>query len=231
MSDENAYGQGNTGAGGGQDTSFLDGFTNEELKGNEAFSSFENLDAFGQNHIDLKTAHDELKTAHDELKASLPQVPENVDGYTLEGLPEGIELDQADQGVFKELALKHKISNETFQELVKFDLARAEKAANEANEAKEAALQEIKDSFGDNYEAERLKAEKVLKVAAQGDEFFEELNIEDYPKMFKVISYLGGLISEDSLRTGGQNIGQGGAGDKSAESVLFGDMPGLPKEK
>lgn len=211
--------QDNTGADdGGQSTSFLDGF-NEDLKGNEALSSFENQDSLGQSYVDLVKAHD-------DLKSTIPQIPESVDGYTID-LPEGIELDGADQAAFKELALKSGLSNDTYQALVQFDLARNERVVNQVNEAKDKALQEIKDQHGDNYEAERLKVEKMLKWAAGDDEFFEGLNIEDYPKMFKILSKFGGLISEDSLRDGG-TAGQG-SGEKTVEQTLFGDMPGLPK--
>jgi len=227
MSDGNGNGQGDTGADGGESTSFVDGFASEELKGNETFKSFENLDAFGQSHIDLTKAHDELKSEHDELKGSLPVVPESVDDYKVE-LPEDLPVDEAEMGAFKEFAFENKFTADQYSKLVLLDAARQQAQIKEINDAKDAALDAIKTEHGDNYEAELQKVQKILNVAFEGDDAFKDAKIEEYPHLFKGLSRLGKLISEDSLQAGGNN-NAGQEGEEDPAKKLFGDMKGLPK--
>lgn len=185
MSENLDGGQGDTGAGGGEITSFLDGIQSEDLRGNESLTGFENLDGLAQGYIDLKT--------------SQPVLPENEDGYQID-VPEGMTVDQADFGLFKEQALQMGLTNDQYQNVLKFDFARNARIAKNHQEAQDKAVAELKLELGDKYDESLATAQKVLRLS--GQEGLAAMELGNNPELFRLLNWVGDKISEDQLETG-----------------------------
>lgn len=185
MSENLDGGQGDTGAGGGEITSFLDGIQSEDLRGNESLTGFENLDGLAQGYIDLKT--------------SQPVLPENADGYQID-VPEGMTVDQADFGLFKEQALQMGLTNDQYQNVLKFDFARNARIAKNHQEAQDKAVAELKLELGDKYDESLATAQKVLRLS--GQEGLAAMELGNNPELFRLLNWVGDKISEDQLETG-----------------------------
>ena len=192
--------QGDTGAGDG-DTSFLDGITDEAMRGNEIFKDFTDLDGLAKSHVGL---NQELV----DLKASQPTLPENADGYSFQA-QDGTELDQEVMGQFRGLAFEHKLTPEQHAAVVNFDLARQAKLTADYNTLNQANVDALKAELGDGWDEALGKANEVLKKVPGGEKLMEATPLDSHPALFTFMVWLGKHISEDVLESGGA----GGDGD------------------
>jgi len=211
-------GQDNTGAV-ESDVSFLDSVTNEDLKGNESLTDFKSADDIAQAYVDLK--------------GSLPQVPDSVDSYEFE-TPEGVEpvMDEAGMNAFKDLALENKLTPDQYKAVVGFRAAEAQAQMKAINEARDNAVNEMKKEWGDDYDANLDKAQKVLsRFEAEGllnvespDEAMKFLG--NSPLLAKFLVKVADSISEDNTGdTGGSNQGDPRQRDDAGQPVFkFKDM-------
>ena len=191
--------QGYTGAEGTE--SFLTDLAGDELGGNEVITGLD-IKSGG----DLAQKYLDLHTSHEEMKSSIPEgAPENgVEGYTFD-LPEGIPpemVDEAATGVFKDFALKRGMSNELFKDLMQFDIARTQQIQSDLKAKAEEGIAALKTEHGDKFDGELNKINKVV-LAYGGDDMVKRLDVGNDPGMFKFLSWIGGMISEDTLAKGG----------------------------
>lgn len=211
MSGEAGTGQDNTGAGeGGEQTSFLDGITNEDLKGNEILTGYnedgKGLEALAQDYVDLK--------------GSQPTLPENIDGYKFD-LPEGAQVDEAGMNAFKEAALEAKFTPEQYNAAVAFRVAEMENITKSVEESREAAIEELKADpkyGGDKFEGNLAMAQKLLAKYEATDILTEDItaalsadNAKDLlgnkTGLFRLLIDIANDFSEDHFETGGGNKG------------------------
>lgn len=217
MSEGDGSGQGQqTGAGeGGQQTSFLDSIQSEELRGNEALSSFESVDSLADDYV--------------KLKASQPVLPENIDVYSYEvpsehafheeNNPDGIQYGAEGAQKFKEKSLELQLNPEQYAGVMGFmtdTIIDGNKTlAEQQNQIGEETITRRKESLGSGYDA---AVENSLKAMVA----FEVEGLKDNPianndQFFGMMSKLGAAISEGKLNAGGgglfqtnENLGEDG---------------------
>ena len=195
MSDE-LSGQNNIDPGEGNQGTFLDGFSNEDLKGNEM------LKPYVEDGGIEKLAADFV-----ELKGKQPQIPENADGYALEleGMPEQYV---SSVNEFKPVAHELGLTQSQLEGVLKFDKERTDKIQMEMEKKRDDAIKANKDEMGDKYEENVSLAQKVLK-AFKGEGLLKE-SIEESGELlgnnaefFKFLVNVAASISEDKLELGG----------------------------
>lgn len=222
MSEENAAeSQGYTGAEGSD--SFLSDLVGENLASNEMLAGMELKSGgdFAQKYIDLHTSNEELKS---NQPAGAPE--NGVEGYTFDA-PEGVPVDEAAMGVFKDFALSKGMSNDMFQEIANFDVARTQQIQKALKEKAETGIAELKTEHGDNYEPMLNQINKVL-LAVGGEDLVKRLDAGNDPDFFKFMAKIGSMISEDSLErgSGGDSGSDSRPKDETGKHALkFKDMP------
>ena len=193
MSEES---QGYTGAEGTE--SFLNDLVGEELGGNETLSGLE-LTSGG----DLANKYLELNTSFEEMKSSQPAgAPENVDAYTFE-IPEGLPIDEAAMGVFKDYALEKGMSVQRYQDVMNFEMTRTQALQKQLKAKAEEGIAAQKAEHGDNYEPMLNKINKVL-LTVGGEDLVKRLDVGNDPDVFNFMAKIGEMISEDSFEAGGK---------------------------
>jgi hypothetical protein len=180
------------------------------------------------------TRTDEEKAA-DEARAALFGAPEGDAGYAIEGLPEGVTVDQAALDaatpIFKELGLSNAgaskvagvyaekvlpIVAEQFQENLKTQIAdqRTEwqgetlKAVKGEIELKTATGEKIDFAGSGVKQVQQAAARAIDRVAPAGfREFLDETGLGMHPAMVAFAFKVGQLISEDTDSGGGGGSG------------------------
>jgi hypothetical protein len=151
-----------------------------------------------------------LAKQHVELKQSLPTVPEE---YEIK-FPDDFQFDEAVLDEFKGLAKELKLPQETVDKFIEFDINRAAKfnemvqemVAKEekaAAEAKEAAVNSLKDLWGAKYEPNKEVASAGFRavLSSFGDEAEDiEKSLGDFtdnPYFLRLFHKIGEVVSED----------------------------------
>lgn len=168
----------------------------------DAWAADENFKGFfkeadGKKQFDLSA----LQASYLDTKKALPAVPKSADAYKFE-FPQEWPFDETDQKLFKETAQKHGLTQAQYEAVVKHDLSRMVRAADEAGaEAKKAmdALQgEWKANFKGNLELAKKAADKIF-----GPEFSKRVDVGNDPAVIKGLYLIATKMGEDTFRQGG----------------------------
>lgn len=189
----------------------------EDHKGNDLFTGLENYEQLAAKTVEINASLEELKSAQ-------PVALEKAEDYTFE-FPEGVEPNEEGVKAFQELAHGLKLSKDTAQALMQYDLDRQAKAIADDESAAKDALAKMKEDLGGNYDAGASLVKKVLHTF-EGDEILSMMDDEgnllgNSVPFFKFIMRIGAGISEDKLETP-TNPG-GGKTKKSAADTLYGE--------
>ena len=173
----------------------------EDLRSNEAISGFETAETLAKAYLDTNTKYS-------ELQASLPTVPESVDGYKFD-IPAGTEVDQARVDGFKQTALKHKIpadvANVLVQEQLQYEKEARERATQEfnkqINDTRDKAEVALKKEWGVDFQANKDGCEVVLNrfASEKAREFIRNSGLGREPEFIKMIHEIKKVLSEDVL--------------------------------
>ena len=168
----------------------------EDLRENESFKEVTNVGDLAERHVNTVKELTELKSAQ--------TVPEQ---YEVPEIPEGIPKD--DQGIkdFSALAKDLGLSQDTFNKIIEFDLARAERYSKGLDEFNQKALEDgekaLKDKWGPAYETNKEQASmglrKVLGAFKDGEEIEKELKESGFlnlPSVVRVFRKIGVATSE-----------------------------------
>lgn len=172
-----------------------------------------------------------------EMLDKVPKAPENRDGYQFQ-IPEKYQYFNTEElEAFKDFALENNLSTDLAQKMVNFDLARMERTLNSIDTEQQQAAQELRKTWGKDYDDNLKKAQSVIKAFAPiagkingkpvtelltQDGFFGFGNVPQVVALFHAIST---AISEDWLSRGADNQPPGARAEKSMAEVLY------PKQK
>jgi len=213
--DSTAAAEGGTGDGsGGQDT--ITNAIPEAWAQTDYFKDFygENgsfdFEKFGESY-----SADKSKIA--ELSQNQPQLPESADDYKFDfGENPTYPVDEADVKLQRELAKELGLTQAQYEGLVKFDLGRVSRAAEEIeNGAKQAREQLVKDWGGQQKFEANLAAAAKVATAIFGKEFADRADLGNDPQLIKGLYLISTKLSEDTLKDGsgtasGPPIGEDG---------------------
>ncbi len=151
-------------------------------------------------------------------------MPEDVEGYKAE-IPEGFEIDEADHGAFKEIALKQGLTNDQYQAMMQFDVARSQRIIKELNKERDDAVTEMKKEFGDGFDEKLQAAQKVLKLF-KADDLADRVDLGNDPEFFRFLVNLSTAISEDKIeiRSGDREGGERPTGEDGKPILDFPSM-------
>lgn len=222
MSGENDNGQGNTGAGDGDNTPSFTESLGESHQSNALFEGVEDVTGLADKFVEAHSSIEELTKQNAELQR---ETPADAAAYDL-GLPEGIsEADMKNFDGFKELAHELKLTSEEAQKLVAFDLKLRDEAVAsfEANVA--ASKEVLVKEFGDKYDAELDNVKAVLKQFG-GEEMLADIDIADpeagllnHPGFFRLLSKVAAVLGPDTLV--GRGKGNNTGGEKQFHQLLY----------
>jgi hypothetical protein len=123
----------------------------EELRGNEVFSNFENLDALAQGYL--------------EAQSKQVIAPEKLDDYIYEPA-EGLTVDEANLNQFKELAQKSGLSVDQFKEITAWHdqlvVQQVQQQAAAMEQQRTQAIEVLKQDWGHEYETNLKDAQKMF---------------------------------------------------------------------
>ena len=179
---------------------------NEMFTGDEGIK---NLSGLAETHVNTVKELTDLKSAQ-------PVVPES---YTAPQIPEGANVDETAITEFSALAKEIGISQDAFDKIVAFDLARAERYNSDFDrsleESKLAAENALKDRWGAGYEANKEQASagfrKVLQSFDDGDEIEKSLaktGFLDNAEVMRLFRRIGEKTGEDVFVRGTQSSGE-----------------------
>lgn len=146
-----------------------------------------------------------LAGAYSEAKKAVPVVPETPDAYKAE-FPDDWPLGDVDRQLQKETAKALGLTQEQYEGVVKFDIARLTRAAEEADvqmrQAREALQKEWKQDFDTN-----LAKAKMVSDLVFGEEFTKSVDLGNNPAFIRGLYALSRKMSEDTLKIGGMPAG------------------------
>jgi hypothetical protein len=172
----------------------------------------------------LKNISDNAQLAENyaNLIKDQPVVPGDSSGYSFD-FPDDFNLDADTFSSIKEKALELGITQKTFQGLMEFEVERERVAEetyrNTVARNREAAENQLKTEWGDNYDSKRDSAVKFLDRFQDENfrTFLEETKFGDNPTVIRFFANLAEKISEDAFinpgsrpPTGEQRRGEGG---------------------
>ena len=165
------------------------GFFKEGEGGAKAFD----LDGFQKHYI--------------ETKQALPVVPETADAYKFD-YPEGWPVDEAEVKLHREMALSAKLTPQQYETIVKHDIARMSRVAEDSAKKLEEARVVLKKEYGQSYQANIEAAKKAVSVVF-GEDVAKAFNIESEtdPRVIRGLVKLAKSMSEDKLKLGGLPAG------------------------
>ena len=164
----------------------------EEIRDSEHLADVEDADKLARYYVDLKSNY--------------LAPPDTADGYEFE-TPEGFEVDQEANKVFKDLAFEHGLNQKQFAEIMKFEFNRQQNAEKQVKADIEKHQQDaetaLKTEWGDNYEAKLEAAKSVINHESLVDDnfkkFLEDTRFGDNPNVIRIFAKIAELISEDVL--------------------------------
>ncbi len=177
----------------------------EAHRENEAFKGMENLGGLAEAHVNTVKELTDLKSAQ-------PVVPES---YTAPKIPEGSNVDDQAITEFTALAKELNITQDAFDRIIAFDLARAERYNGDfersLEESKLAAENALKERWGTGYETNKEQASagfrKVLGSFEDGDEIEKSLaktGFLDNAEFMRLFRRIGEKTGEDVFVRGTQ---------------------------
>jgi len=170
----------------------------EDHRENEIFQDVKDVSGLAVKHVTLAGELAEMKSAQ-------PVIPEQ---YELPTIPEGIQADEQAMTDFTVLARELGLTQESFNKIVDFDLARAERYNTEAEKAHNKAIADgeatLKTRWGGEYETNRELASsglrKVLGAFDDGKDIEKELAASGFlniPSVMRLFRKIGVATSED----------------------------------
>lgn len=156
-----------------------------------------------------------LATAFHNMKSQQPQIPETPEGYELPEIPQDLPIDKEAVTGFRSLAHELKLAPDAVKKIVEFDVARGQKIAEQYEQQREQARQELKTEWGAEYDGNLEIASRGLKtilaqVAGGSEQAEEKLKAGGYlddPAIIRVFHIVGKAVSEDSFKQGGRPPG------------------------
>ena len=150
-----------------------------------------------------------------DLKSAQPTVP---DSYTTPTIPEGVNVDETAMSEFTALAKEAGLTQEVFDKIIAFDLARAARYDGDFQKSldasKLAAETALKERWGTGYEANKEQASagfrKVLGSFDDGDEIEKSLaktGFLDNSEVMRIFRRIGEKTGEDVFVRGTQASG------------------------
>jgi len=192
-------GQGDTGAesgdSGNEGATFLDSIANEDLRGNELLSGFEDVDTLAEDYV--------------KLKGDAPVIPEKAEDYTISDDHKDVFQDEEAVNGFRAVALEAGLTQQQYDALLKFEAGRAASWLKSAQDKQAEAKKALQDKYGDELDAKIKGAIKVLEATGSKD-LMERADLDQDPNFLRHLVTISELISEDKLETGGT-----GGGDDS----------------
>jgi len=212
----------------GEDGSFVEGFA-EKLPENlrdkaDHFSKFKTPEQIMESNYNLQQLLGKKSEAVVIPKEGDPQevwdtyraklgIPTDPSGYGIEKpetLPEGVEWDEEDIGKFTELAHEMGLTPQQAQKLVEFDLSRNEALVGEIRQGVQDRMeqnfmqekQSLESKWGDQFEANLVKAEKGAKLLGYSREDMLENPLFGSSEFVDAMRKVGDLIGEDKMISG-----------------------------
>lgn len=165
----------------------------EDLRANEALSSYQDAGSLAKDYLDLR--------------GQIPQVPESQDAYELDypdGFPKHMMLGDNFRKGFYEAGL----TNDQVKQLNELHVSMVADRLAKVNEAQDASVAELKESWKDDYDNNLNLINKVVTFAG-GDDLTRlvEMQVDgrrlgDHPVFLKAMHKIGSMLSEDQLETG-----------------------------
>lgn len=225
--DSTAAAAGDTGNGSGSQTP-----SNEVINSlpGEWAQSDDFKDYYGQDgRFDFERFTSDLadsKATLSELQKDRPAVPETADDYKFDfGENPTYPVDEVDVKLQREMAKELGLTQEQYDGLVKYDLARMSRAAqeieNEAQQTRDALIRE----WGGRQKFEaNLEAAAKTAVAIFGAEFAERTDLGNDPQLIKGLYLISTKLSEDTLKSGSGTGAEPPVGDDGERRFVFNDM-------
>jgi len=157
-------------------------------------------------HEHLKEVGDgvQLAQSYVDLIKNQPVVPPDASGYSYD-FPEGYELDNESFESFKKTAFESGITQKQFQQFLEFDVGRNQ-AAKESFQAsvtqnRNNTENALRTEYGDNYDSKIESAKGVIRSYGNEEfsKFLEDSHLGDNPHMIRLLAWVAGSTSEDSL--------------------------------
>jgi len=195
---------------GGEQTSFLDTITNDDLKSNDLITGY-----FGEEGTGIEG----LMSDFVGMKSDQPVLPDSPNAYEI-NLPEGTDEFVA-QGYneFRPLAHELGLSQDTLNKLVEFDQGRLKAAHDRYNENLTKVENELKTEFGDKYD-EVINKTSDLFQKVFGEDLANDPIVANDPRIVRGMQKLLSLVSEDKLVHGGLGPNNTRQKDESGRGVI-----------
>lgn len=171
-----------------------------DFEANEAFKPFF-IEADGGKKFDFQA----LTKSYLDTKQAVPVVPETADAYKFE-FPQDYPLDDADRQMQREMAKTLGMTQAQYEAVVKHDMARMNRVAEEMAKEREQAAKALQKEWKTSYETNVGLAKKAAE-AFFGKEFFSRFDLGNDPEMIKGLYTIATKMGEDTLKLGGSPAG------------------------
>ena len=143
-----------------------------------------------------------MAKSYAETVAKIPVVPASADDYKAE-LPKDFPMDEVDAKLQKELAKNLGLTQAQYEGIVKHDLSRFSRVADEMAKTVEAAKATLTKEWGgpQKFEANLAMARKASD-AIFGKEAFKDHDLGNDPMLIRGLYKLATKLSEDTLKSG-----------------------------
>ena len=149
-----------------------------------------------------------MAKSYAETVAKIPVVPASADDYKAE-LPKDFPMDEVDVKLQKELAKNLGLTQAQYEGIVKHDLSRFTRVADEMAKTVEAAKATLTKEWGgpQKFDANLAMARKAADVFF-GKDAFKDHDLGNDPALIKGLYMIATKLSEDTLKSG---MGSGAA--------------------
>lgn len=167
-----------------------------DFEANEVFKPFF-VEADGAKKFDFQA----LTKSYLETKQAIPVVPETAEAYAFE-FPKDYSPDEADLKLTREMAKAVGMTQAQFEAVMKNDLARMTRAADEIASNMAKAKDALQTEWKQNFERNMGMAKKAADVVF-GAGFSDRIDIGNDPQIIKGLHKIASMMSEDTLKQGG----------------------------
>jgi DNA-binding XRE family transcriptional regulator len=143
-----------------------------------------------------------LAKSYADVQTKIPVVPAKADDYKAE-LPKDFPMDEVDVKLQKELAKNLGLTQAQYEGIVKHDLSRFTRVADEMAKTVEAAKATLTKEWGgpQKFDANLAMARKAADVFF-GKDVFKDHDLGNDPALIKGLYMIATKLSEDTLKSG-----------------------------
>lgn len=202
----------------GKDGMLSEGWRNalpENIRNERSLDSIKNFSTLAQSYVHAQKAIGANKVAIPGADATPEEKsafysalgrPESAEKYEItkpEGIPEGLNFDDAALGEFKKFAFEHGLNNEQANKAVEFQAQMVAKEYQASEAAAEAEMVQteakLKTEFGAEYGATIAQCNKAIQTFGVGEVLKNAGLLNNY-EVIKMFSKIGGSLSESKLK-------------------------------